>query len=241
MTKLLRLLHAGSYRSAILRHRVAASVEHERALRLLACRTVVDVGANRGQFSLLARRCFPEAKILAFEPLPGPAECFGRVHGPDTRVTLYQAALGARSEQATIHVGRRDDASSLLAIGALQRTLFPHTDEVDTKMVQVGRLTDFLLADHIQPPALLKLDVQGYELEALKGCEDLLERFEYVCAECSFLELYEGQALADEVVVWLAERGYGMSGVHNLVSDRQGRTVQADFLFKKRDDAFSRD
>ncbi|MGH9448085.1 MAG: FkbM family methyltransferase [Terriglobia bacterium] len=47
---------------------------------------------------------------------------------------------------------------------------------------------------------LFKLNVQGHELEALKACEDLLDRFAYVYVECSFMELYKGQALADEVI-----------------------------------------
>ena len=50
-------------------------------------------------------------------------------------------------------------------------------------------------------------DEQGFELTALQGCEELLDRFEWVYAECSFIELYEGQALADEVIAWLRERG----------------------------------
>jgi len=80
-------------------------------------------------------------------------------------------------------------------------------------------------------PALLKLDVQGFELEALKGCEDLLHCFAWVYAECSFVELYEGQALADGVIAWLRERGCVLSGVYNMTYDKQGRAVQADFLF----------
>jgi hypothetical protein len=87
-------------------------------------------------------------------------------------------------------------------------------------------------AEELEAPALLKLDVQGYELQALRGCEALLEHFAYIYAECSFIELYTGQALADEVAGWLAERGFRQTGVGNLASDREGRSVQADFLFR---------
>ncbi len=80
---------------------------------------------------------------------------------------------------------------------------------------------------------MLKLDVQGYELEALKGCEDLLDSFSYVYAEGSFVELYEGQVLAGDLVAWLRERGYTLSGVYGVVYDNHGRSVQADMLFRK--------
>jgi len=87
--------------------------------------------------------------------------------------------------------------------------------------------------EDIQPPAFLKLDVQGFELEALRGCEDLLDRFACVYAECSFVEMYAGQALADEVIAWLRDRGFRLRGVHNMVYDRGGRAIQADFLFTR--------
>jgi len=54
-----------------------------------------------------------------------------------------------------------------------------------------------------------------------------------VYAECSFVELYEDLALVDEVIVWLRERGFALSGVYNMPYDRSGKAVQADILFKR--------
>jgi hypothetical protein len=121
----------------------------------------------------------------------------------------------------------------LLPITATQAALFPETAEVATAVIRVATLREFISASDIQAPALLKLDVQGYELEALRGCEDLLGLFAYVYAECSFIELYSGQALADEVIDWLRERGFKLRGVHNMEYDRNGRAIQADFLFDR--------
>jgi hypothetical protein len=100
-------------------------------------------------------------------------------------------------------------------------------------MVKVAPLDEFLTPEQIIEPALLKLDVQGYELEALKGCETLLDRFAYAYVECSFMELYAGQALADEVVGWLQKRGFQLCGVYNMSYDKGGRAVQGDFLFSR--------
>jgi len=86
-------------------------------------------------------------------------------------------------------------------------------------------------ADAILPPALLKIDVQGYELEALRGCEPLLDRFRHVYVECSFMELYEGQGLASEVIGYLAVYGFRLVGVYNMGYDRKGHAIQGDFLF----------
>ena len=58
-----------------------------------------------------------------------------------------------------------------------------------------------------------------------------MECFMYVYAECSFVELYTGQALAHDVIAWLRERGFSLSGVYNMGYDQNGRAVQGDFLF----------
>jgi len=93
-------------------------------------------------------------------------------------------------------------------------------------------LADFVSGGDIKAPAMLKLDVQGFELDALVGCEGLMERFSHVYVECSFMELYTGQALADEVILWLKERNFRLRGVYNVFYDKEGQAIQGDFLFK---------
>ena len=233
MGKLAAILISPYYQARLLRHRVAAGVEHARILSGLDCRTVVDIGANRGQFALVARQCQPHARIISFEPLPAAAAKFRAVFAGDDRVALHEVAIGPAPGNATIHVSRRDDSSSLLTITTTQVALFPGTGEVATATVRVAPLREFIPAADIQAPALIKLDVQGYELEALRGCEDLLDRFAYVYVECSFVELYAGQALADGVNAWLRVRGFKLHGEHNTIHDRGGRAIQADFLFAR--------
>ena len=231
--KLAAILKLPYYRARMFRHGVAAGVEHAPVLNGLDCRTVVDIGANRGQFALVTRHCQPLARVFSFEPLHAAAATFRAVFADDDRVTLHEVAIGPVPGNATIHISRRDDSSSLLPITATQVALFPGTAEVATAIVRVAPLREFIPAAKIEAPALLKVDVQGYELQALRGCEDLLNRFAYVYAECSFMELYAGQALADEVIAWLRERGFKLRGVHNMDYDRGGRAIQADFLFAR--------
>jgi FkbM family methyltransferase len=160
---------------------------------------------------------------------------FRRVFKRDDRVVLHEVAIGPSDELGTMHLSRQDDSSSLLAITSLQDTIFPGTEEVGTVRVRVAPLATFLDEVHILEPALLKIDVQGYELDALRGCEPLLARFDRVYCECSFVELYKGQALAGAVIAWLAKRGYTLAGVFNAAYGGDGRAVQADFLFERCD------
>jgi len=242
VAKLLCILRAADWRAALRRHRVAAGVEHAVVLRQLdRCCAVVDIGANRGQFALAARHVFPDARIDSFEPLPGPAATFRRVFAGDAQVVLHAYAIADQAGTTHMHVSARDDSSSLLPIGSEQTRIFPGTAEVALAQIEMRRLDDVLQRADIAAPALLKIDVQGYELQALRGCETLLDAFAWVYCECSFVALYEGQALADEVIAWLRERGFGLLGAYNMAFDHAGRAVQADFLFGRRKQEQQRD
>jgi len=231
LRKLAHVLAYSDYRKSLRRSGVAAAIEHEALLKTLKFATVVDIGANRGQFALVARHCYPEARIHSFEPLQEPARRFRTVFDGDQRVSLHQVAIGPVATSATMHVAAKDDSSSLLPITDRQRTLFSGTAEVAAEEIHVEPLSNRLAAEDLKPPALLKIDVQGYELEVLHGCDALLDRFSHVYVECSFVELYAGQALASEVVGFLRDRRFNLRGVYNVYYHSKGQAIQADMMF----------
>lgn len=219
-------------RRAFFQHLVMAGVEHKAVLnRPLS--TVVDIGANRGQFAL-AVRAISGAKVVSFEPLPRVAALFQKALAGDSAVTLHIAAIGERTEKKLIHLSARDDSSSLLEIGEAQSNFFPGTHEVGTLEVEVGTLDDFLTKEEIVRPAMLKLDVQGFELQALMGCKSLIGNFDYVYCECSFVELYKNQKLAGDVIDYLHSLGLSLMGMYNPLYDASGNCIQADLLFEQR-------
>jgi len=208
-----------------------AAVEHQPVLKQ-PLSTVVDIGANRGQFALAARE-FSGARVFSFEPLVQPAEVFKSVFSGDSGVKLFVTAIGPIKENRKMHVSARDDSSSLLEIGQTQSALFPGTHEIGTVDVSVAPLDAYLTVDDIIAPAMLKLDVQGFELQALEGCCNLLPSFHYVYCECSFIELYKGQKLAGDVIAYLQGYGFMLRGIYNAAYDAEGNCVQADLLFGK--------
>ena len=235
LVKLLRTFWISEYRRTFLVTGVAASTEHDHVLGGLAVDTVVDIGANRGQFALCARGLFPKARIFSFEPLRAPAAVYRRVFIKDPNVRLFNVAIASGSGTASMHVSRWDGSSSLLPISAAQNENFRFTEESGRETVATARLADCLGATDITGTALLKIDVQGFELDAIKGCEPLLSRFKYVYAEASFIELYVGQALAGEVVAHLRSKNFELICVANLSTGASKRPIQADFLFMRRD------
>ena len=211
----------------------AAGMEHTSVLKSLCCAYIVDVGANRGQFALAARKVFPKAKIESFEPLEEPAKIFKKVFDHDPFVTLYPFALGRERKSSLIHITKDDDSSSMLPITKTQSDMFPGAAEREMRQVMVYPLSQLIDPACIPLASLLKIDVQGFELDVLQGCEDILHRFSNLYIECSFIELYRGQALAHEVIAWLEERNFELSSIHNLSYGKNGLAIQADFLFSR--------
>lgn len=228
-----RIARSSGYRQA-LRHGVAAAVEHEELPYRLDLRTVVDVGAHKGQFATFARERFPAASIICLEPLPGPREVLTSVLNGNGRVRVHDLAASNRTEELVeMHVSRLDDSSSLQPIGARQVAAFPGTEEAGSTLVRTVRLDELLDPGELVAPALLKVDVQGHEYEALEGAAGVLAGFEQVVVEVSFVELYEGQKLAGDVTALLHDAGFALAGVFNLRRARSGACLQADFLFER--------
>ena len=230
LMKLARLLRNADYRRG-LRHGVGAAVEHEDLIAALPLGSIVDVGANKGQFSLMLKAAHPAASIHAFEPLAEAANVFDHVFAGITGVSLHRFAAGPEAGETAINLSGSADSSSLLPIGALQDRAFPGTATIAKRMIQVRRIDDVLTGWTPIQPLLIKLDVQGYELEALRGMPDLLGQAAYVYAELSFAQFYEGQPLAAELIAWLGESGFELGYINDVSRTSQGFPAQADVLF----------
>lgn len=227
----LRLLAQPQFVDAAVRHRVAAAVEHLEAIRFCAANTLIDVGANKGQFSLAFRKINVSSPIIAFEPLPAAASVYEQLFSRDPAAQLHHVALAKNGGKAKFHVADRADSSSLLNPGIAQARAFGvHATSVIE--VPVRRLDDCVRLDTLPKPILLKVDVQGAEQSVFEGC-DTLDRIEFIYVELSFVELYEKQPLFQEVANYLAGRGFKIRGVFNQVVTRKFGPTQVDVLFQR--------
>lgn len=212
-------------------HRVAAATEHLSAIRYIAANTLLDVGANKGQFSLAFHVVRPDARIIAFEPMPDAADTYERVFAGIGTVSLKRVAIAERDETAEFFVADRADSSSLLAPGKGQELAFG-VRAAHTIKVPVERLDRCVDINDLPRPILLKIDVQGGELRVLEGC-GFLEEVDFVYVELSFVQLYVGQPLFREVGQYLAQRGFEIAGVFNQVVTPTYGPTQADVLFRR--------
>jgi FkbM family methyltransferase len=192
---------------------------------------IYDIGANVGTWSLLAKSLIPGARIHAFEPLPKHQTEFLHNFTGTEDVTLHAIAVGSDNATETLHVTDFSDASSLLQPNEASWSQFG-VREVAQFPLQVFRLDDYRLDKQLPWPDLIKLDIQGYELEALRGGPECLTSAKAIVAEVSFIEYYEGQCLFHDLVTYLAE--FGLFARAFGINMPTGRPVgQTDVLFMR--------
>ncbi len=228
--KLLSLIANKVYRNGIY-HGVAASIEHEKLFKNYNFNTVIDIGANKGQFALLARKSFPNADIYSFEPLSKPSKILNKLFLSDANTKIFNYAIGPKIGTQTINVSNSDDSSSLLEITDLQNKIFPGTQKLKTEEIRVSTLDNLISKNDLKSLALLKLDVQGYEYEALLECKEILDSFYAIYCECSFIELYKNQKLAHDIIIFLDEQGFKLDGFYNSSYDIKNTSIQSDLFF----------
>jgi FkbM family methyltransferase len=189
---------------------------------LLGIDLVVDVGGNLGQYaSLLRDRVCYRGALITVEPMPAMAQALRQRFANDPQWALAAYALGEQPGRAVFNIMQGHELSSLLApsnaaTDRLDR--FNRVDEqVDVEVSTLGRLL------HEHPLAqrarniYLKLDVQGCELQVLRGAGDALARIAALQAEASVIPLYSGVPIYHELMRDIDAMGFQLSFIpaHN--------------------------
>lgn len=166
---------------------------------------VIHVGAHFGEEWPLYKELKIYHKVL-FEAHPGNFEELCRRATPDN-VWLENLALG--SENKTIQMNcetRNQGQSNTLLEPGICLEQYPdivYNSKVDVKMI---RLDDY--HNNITPMNLLNMDVEGYELEVLKGATSHLSHIDYIICEVSSEERYKGQGLVKDIDNFLSPFGF---------------------------------
>lgn len=193
--------------------------------------TVVDIGANIGQFSAAALSKWPDAAVVAFEPLAAVAARLRETLAGSPNAEIHVAAVGSEDGAVTFHPHPYSLSSSVLPATAAAKRRHRWAEEDPPVEVPLVRLDTVLADRRLARPAVLKVDVQGYEREVLNGATKFLGDVDALVVELSFERCYEGQALFTETHDLLESMGWRLD--RPLDWRRQaGRVVEMDCLYR---------
>lgn len=201
----------------------------------LPIKTVIDVGANVGQFSRYVSEFFPKAQIHAFEPLPPAYESLNQwARESGCSLKTYNKAVG--SERGTGEMQHHIDftpSSSILDSMATDSPVWQKT-RVEKIQVEVTTLDDEFPngGGALEKDILLKLDVQGFEDRVLSGAKRLLPACSIVIVEHCTEQLYSGQAGFDDIYRHIQAAGLEYIGNLSQHHAKDGKVVFADIVFR---------
>ncbi len=200
----------------------------------LGFKTIIDVGASKGNFSLQFHKIFPEAQIYAFEPL---ADCFELTKNKLDGVANFRAfnlALSDFKGKSQIFRSSYSGASSLIKMSSLQKEIFPVTAGESKEDIVVDTMDNILGDIKLDEPILIKLDVQGTEDKVINGGKLIFGKAKAVITETSFRKLYDGQPLFNDINRQLEAFGFryvGIWGEGDFRSPVDGQPLQQDSIF----------
>ncbi len=163
--------------------------------------SVIDVGANRGEWSALASKSFPGATFFLIEPqveMEADLQAFCASH-PGSKSLL--AGAGSAPGELTLTIWQDMVGSSFLPVAGGEDSIGGRGQ----RRVPVVTLDSLASSGALTLPQLIKMDVQGFEMEVLKGAREILASCEVVIAETSLYRFENGQPLAHEIIAFMAD------------------------------------
>jgi FkbM family methyltransferase len=209
-------------------------------LRLHRVSCVVDVGANRGQFARRLRTAGYAGRIASFEPVPRVFAELAAAAAADPDWQVHNLALGSADGELTMHVDPGTGTlSSLLPTTDYARRRWarrmPTTDEATVPVRRLAELMPTLVAGLDHPRVYLKLDTQGFDVEAFLGTGDALDLVVAMQSEVSSVALYEGMPDLAEALAVYRSHGFDLSGCWPVTMERAThRALEFDAVLVRR-------
>ena len=202
--------------------------------------TVLDVGANIGQYGQRLRDWGYDGRIISFEPLASAHEQLSTRSAPDPDwVVAPRMAIGDRDGEIDIQVSAETDMSSILPQNELLQKISPTSAIQTPERAPIHKL-DTVAKDYVngEGRAFMKVDTQGFEPQVLDGSETLLRELVGVQLEMSLVPLYRGECDYRAMIARLEALGLTLHLVLPGYFERKlARMVEIDGVFVREDDA----
>jgi len=195
--------------------------------------TLLDIGANCGQYSKNMRKMGYNGRIVSFEPLNNAFKNLGKVSSRDKNWLINNYALGNKNMKNIINVAGNSYSSSIL------KMLPKHLNSAPTSRYIAKQEIDIRTLDSIyksfctsKSNVMVKIDTQGYEKNVLDGADKSLKHIKIIQLEMSLVQLYENEMLFNQMINHLEKKGFQLFSLENGFSHpKTGQLLQVDGIF----------
>jgi FkbM family methyltransferase len=188
--------------------------------------TLIDVGANRGQFGMSMRELGFRGTIHSFEPIPEVREKLDKVAARDGRWQVHGCALAAEPGRAQFNIGRFDQTSSLKTVDPREANSNEVLEVVRQIEVEIATLDSFVQSARLDPErTFLKIDVQGAEMEVLAGGRAFLNGLSALLTETSLTSAYEEGGRIEDLLQLIRDHGLEIAGMEPVYANAARRLL----------------
>jgi len=192
--------------------------------------TFIDGGAHNGSTILkLREEGFIDSVIYAFEPIPHAAQALKALG--DSNVTVFSKALSNTDGTVIFNVNKKAVTSSMFEpdmAKVYHPTLTDLSEKISVPTVQIDTLVK---NKEMNQPDIIKLDLQGAELQALKGSIETMKHVKIIYTEVEFVKLYKEQPLFHDITLFLEKNNFSLFNLYNCGTHEDGQILAGDALF----------
>lgn len=192
---------------------------------------IFDVGANIGFVTFQFRKRFKTSKIFCFEPNPDVFLKLNNAYASDNEITKENIGIGYEAGTLNFYKNNNSGTSSFLKPNEFHnKNMARRYTEMNIPITSIAEYTSQHAIDKID---ILKLDIEGFEIEALKGAESLLvlSKIKVIYLEVSFSEMYEGQPLIGDIIEYMSKYNYTLFGFYGINETVYRQTLLTNLLF----------
>lgn len=193
--------------------------------------SIIDIGAYHGEWTAMIKKIFPDSSILMIEAQESKEDILKDVSQQYSPNVFYEMALLSSEDEQQVRFVEMETGSSVFEESS------PYERDYTSKKTVT---LDTLLKTHpdFQGADFLKIDVQGYELEVLRGAKKLLEKVELVLMEVSLIPVNKGCPIMSEVISFMADHDFRVLDFCSQSRMNNGFLWQTDLLFIKNTSQF---
>lgn len=211
---------------------------HDQKRRILAydnfkIDTLLDVGANSGQYAGLIRELGFVGTIHSFEPTTSAFNILNKKSKSDKNWNVHKLAIGTNTGEVEINISENSFSSSILDIETLHVDSAPASRYISKEKVKIDTIDNlFPELTKNSNSVYLKIDTQGYESEVLKGADKSLRSIKCIQLEMSMVPLYKNEWLFDDMMDYLKKKNFGLYTIEpEFYNPSTGQLLQADAIF----------